>query len=117
MLTVLGYLALAVLLVGGLFLIASKCLPAGEQLAAPVRDEPIWDLPAGQPIRAHDVAVVRLPVAVRGYRFQETDRLLDRLAEELRERDELIARLRVGEAATRGAGDTVGTDAAAADGD
>jgi len=37
---------------------------------------------------------VRLPVALRGYRFAETDLLLDRLVEELRARDEEIARLR-----------------------
>ena len=93
MLTVLGYSALAVLMVGGLFLLASKLLPAGEQLAPSVRDEPIWSLPADRPIGAYDVAVVRLPVAIRGYRFAETDQLLDRLAEELRLRDEEIARL------------------------
>jgi hypothetical protein len=97
-LTVVGYAGLAVLLVGGLFLLASKLLPAGEQLAPPVRDEPIWNLPADRPIRAQDVAVVRLPVAMRGYRFAETDRLLDRLAEELRVRDEEIARLGGGDA-------------------
>ena len=93
MLTVLGYSALAVLMVGGMFLLAAKLLPAGEQLAPSVRDEPIWSLPADRPIGAYDVAVVRLPVAIRGYRFAETDQLLDRLAEELRLRDEEIARL------------------------
>ena len=36
---------------------------------------------------------MRLPVALRGYRFAETDLLLDRLTEELRLRDEEIARL------------------------
>jgi hypothetical protein len=36
----------------------------------------------------------RLPVALRGYRFAETDLLLDRLTEELRLRDDEIARLR-----------------------
>ena len=41
-----------------------------------------------------DVAAVRLPVALRGYRFAETDLLLDRLADELRERDAEIARLK-----------------------
>ena len=40
------------------------------------------------------MAAVRLPVALRGYRFAETDLLLDRLAEELRARDEEIDRLR-----------------------
>ncbi len=40
------------------------------------------------------MAAVRLPVALRGYRFAETDLLLDRLAEELRARDAEIDRLR-----------------------
>jgi hypothetical protein len=33
-------------------------------------------------------------VALRGYRFAETDLLLDRLTDELRQRDDEIARLR-----------------------
>ena len=37
---------------------------------------------------------MRLPVALRGYRFAETDLLLDRLAAELRVRDAEIERLR-----------------------
>ncbi len=94
MLTLALYGLLAVLLAGALFLLAAFLLPAGEQIAAPIRDEPIWDLPAGHRLSADDVAAVRLPVALRGYRFQETDVLLDRLAEELSARDEEIARLR-----------------------
>ena len=43
-----------------------------------------------------DITTARLPVALRGYRFAETDRLLDRLAEELDRRDAEIARLRGG---------------------
>jgi DivIVA domain-containing protein len=44
-----------------------------------------------------DVADVRLPVALRGYRFAETDLLLDRLGEELKLRDAEISALRSGE--------------------
>lgn len=33
-------------------------------------------------------------MALRGYRFAETDRLLDRLTDELRSRDQEIAELR-----------------------
>ena len=88
------YGLLAILLAGGLFLLAVWLLPAGEQIAPPVRDEPPWDLPDGRELRADDVDSVRLPVALRGYRFAETDRLLDRLAGELRARDAEIARLR-----------------------
>lgn len=94
MLTLLLYALLALVLVGGLFLLAAKLLPAGEQIAPPVRDDPIWTLPADRPLVAEDVASVRLPVALRGYRFAETDLLLDRLTEELRRRDEEIAYLR-----------------------
>jgi hypothetical protein len=88
------YGLLAVLLAGGLFLAATQLLPAGEQIAPPLRDEPPWELPADRTLLADDVDAVRLPVALRGYRFAETDTLLDRLAGELRARDEEIARLR-----------------------
>ena len=94
MLTLLLYGLLAVAVVVGLFLLAANFLPAGEQIAPPIRDEPPWDLPASRRLDADDVASVRLPVALRGYRFAETDLLLDRLGEELRARDAEIVRLR-----------------------
>ncbi len=94
MLSLVLYALLAILVAGGLFLIAARFLPAGEQIAPPLRDEPPWDLPAGRSLQPEDVDSVRLPVALRGYRFAETDTLLDRLASELRARDEEIARLR-----------------------
>ena len=93
-----GLLAVAVAIV--LFLVATRYLPAGEQIAPPVRDEPPWELPPDRPLRAEDVDAVRLPVALRGYRFAETDLLLDRLAGELRARDDEIARLRSGAGGT-----------------
>jgi hypothetical protein len=88
------YGLLAIILAGGLFFLAARFLPAGEQIAPPMRDEPPWDLPADRQLHPEDVDAVRLPVALRGYRFAETDILLDRLAGELRARDEEIARLR-----------------------
>lgn len=94
MLALLLYVLLAIVIAGGLFLAAVRFLPAGEQIAPAVRDEPPWDLPAGRTLLAEDIDTVRLPVALRGYRFAETDVLLDRLADELRERDAEIARLR-----------------------
>jgi hypothetical protein len=93
-LTLIGYGLLAVLVAVGLFLLAAWLLPAGEQIAPVIRDEPIWQLPVEQRLDADAVASVKLPVAIRGYRFAETDLLLDRLGEELRARDEEIARLR-----------------------
>lgn len=94
MLTLALYGVLAIVLSAGLFLVLTRVLPAGEQIAPPVRDEPLWQLPAERVLTAEEVASVRLPVAVRGYRFAETDQLLDRLVDELRERDEQLTRLR-----------------------
>jgi hypothetical protein len=96
------YGLLAILLAGGLFLLATRFLPAGEQIAPPLRDEPPWELPPDRALEADDVDGVRLPVALRGYRFAETDLLLDRLAAELRARDAEIARLRGVEPAAPG---------------
>ena len=96
MLQLVLYGLLAILVAGGLFAVAARFLPAGEQIAPPMRDEPPWDLPAGRNLQPTDVDAVRLPVALRGYRFAETDLLLDRLAGELRARDDEIARLRGG---------------------
>jgi len=45
-LTLALYGLLAILLIGGLYLVAARLLPAGEQIAPSVRDEPIWELPA-----------------------------------------------------------------------
>ena len=94
MLTLALYGLLAIVLAVALFLLAAYVLPSGEQIAAPIRDEPEWDLPPDQRLDSGDIAAVRLPVALRGYRFAETDRLLDRLAVELDKRDAEIARLR-----------------------
>ncbi|NGO69742.1 DivIVA domain-containing protein [Streptomyces boncukensis] len=53
-------------------------------------DEP---LPPDRPVGHADVAVLRLPTAVRGYRMQQVDDVLDRLGAELAERDARIAEL------------------------
>lgn len=94
MLTLALYGLLAIAVMGVLFLLATRLLPAGEQIAPPVRDEAPWTLPPETALTAADIGAVRLPVALRGYRFAETDLLLDRLGEELRARDEQIRRLR-----------------------
>ena len=87
------YGLLAVGLMGGLFLLAARFLPAGEQIAAPVRDEPVWTLPPERRLTGPDIADLRLPVSLRGYRFAETDELLDRMVDELNARDAEIERL------------------------
>lgn len=50
-------------------------------------------LPYTRPVARADVDRMRLPTAVRGYRMQEVDEVLDRLGAELAERDERIADL------------------------
>jgi DivIVA domain-containing protein len=86
-----GFIAL--IAVGVLFGLAVLLLPPGEQIAPPAPDVKPWEL-ADHELSSQDVVDVRLPVALRGYRFAETDALLDRLTDELRRRDHEIARLR-----------------------
>src|SRR5207344_2479498 len=91
-LTLLLYGLLAVLVIGILFVAAVYFLPRGEQLAIPAPDSHTWALLPRGHIQPDDVTALRLPVALRGYRFAETDLLLDRLTDELRARDEEIER-------------------------
>jgi DivIVA domain-containing protein len=95
-LTLLFYGFVAIVVVGALFGLAVWLLPHGEQISAPTRDARPWQLPEERPLTPADVVEVRLPVALRGYRFAETDQLLDRLSDELHARDLEIARLRAG---------------------
>jgi hypothetical protein len=89
-----GLLALVVIAI--VFVLITRVIPPGEQIAPAVRDDPVWSLPSGRALNPREIAMIRLPVALRGYRFSETDQLLDRLADELHERDLEIARLRGG---------------------
>jgi hypothetical protein len=92
--TLLLYGLLAILVIAGLFALAVFVLPKGEQIAPPAPDTRPWESLPDRKLRPEDVVSARLPVALRGYRFAETDLLLDRLTEELRLRDDEIARLR-----------------------
>jgi DivIVA domain-containing protein len=89
------YALLAIVVVGVLFVLAVVVLPKGEQISPPTPDVRPWAELPDRRVAPDDVLAVRLPVALRGYRFAETDRLLDRLTDELRRRDEEIAALRV----------------------
>jgi DivIVA domain-containing protein len=57
---------------------------------------PYRGLPEG-PVLASDVDAVRFSLGLRGYRMDEVDAVLDRLREEIRERDEELAAWRTAE--------------------
>jgi DivIVA domain-containing protein len=95
-------LVLAVLLLAGmLFGVAAVSVGHGSAMsdAAPDRRDPL--LP-GRRIAPEDVEGLRFTMAVRGYRMDEVDAVLDRLSTELSVRDAELSRLRGG--APNGAG-------------
>ncbi|WP_432488029.1 DivIVA domain-containing protein [Kineococcus sp. SYSU DK018] len=59
----------------------------GGALGPATSTRPFRGLPEG-PVQAADVDEVRFSSALRGYRMDEVDAVLDRLREEIRERDE-----------------------------
>ncbi len=89
----LGYLLLAMVVAALLFYAIVALLPNGLSLT-PQRDIRPFELPADRRMVRADLDRVRIPVSVRGYRFRETDDLIDRLAAELQVRDDEITRLR-----------------------
>ncbi|MDQ1745713.1 MAG: hypothetical protein QOE23_4052 [Pseudonocardiales bacterium] len=89
----LGYLLLALVVAALVFYGVVALLPNGLSLT-PQRDNRPFALPADRRMVREDLDRVRIPVGVRGYRFAETDDLIDRLAAEIVVRDEEIARLR-----------------------
>lgn len=93
MLTVVVYAVLAIVVVSALVAIAVLVLPGTEQLAPAPPDRTPWALPAERAMTGPDVGRLRLPVTLRGYRFAETDAVLDRLGEEIAYRDSVIATL------------------------
>lgn len=88
-----GYLLLALIVAALLFYAVVALLPKGLSLT-PERDNRPFELPADRRMVREDLERVRIPIGLRGYRFAETDDLIDRLAAEIVVRDEEIARLR-----------------------
>src|SRR5690606_7277378 len=64
----------------------------GGSLRRAYPDRPDVRLPADRALTANDLAQVRFSVVMRGYRMDEVDDVLHRLAQELAARDALIAR-------------------------
>lgn len=78
---------------GLLTIVVLLTLGWGGGLAAAETDDVEVDLPVQRPVTADDVAVVRLPMALRGYRMSAVDDVLDRLGAELAARDARIREL------------------------
>ena len=92
--TLLAYV-FGLLLVGGLlFLAASFAFGRGEELAPVLPEGTPVELPENRPAGGDDLRALRLSVVLRGYRMEEVDWVLDRLAEQLDSRDREVARLR-----------------------
>ena len=86
---VLWVVVVTAVLVGVVFL----ALGRGEGLPDQEPDDVIVDIPPEGALDASDVASLRLPMAIRGYRMSEVDEVLDRLAAELALRDARIREL------------------------
>lgn len=65
----------------------------GGHMSEPVPDRPDLALPTDRFIAAQDLDRVRFSVGVRGYRMDEVDDVLDRLAREVEVREQRIAEL------------------------
>jgi DivIVA domain-containing protein len=92
-----------VLVVGAAALVA---LGGGGALPEAERDRLTVRLPLDRPLVRADVDTLRFPMALRGYRMDEVDDVLDRLGVELMHRDVRVAELEeaLGAALAAGAG-------------
>ncbi|MGD8148624.1 DivIVA domain-containing protein [Ornithinimicrobium sp. Y1694] len=88
---ILGLVVVVLLLGAGAAWLVSRVDVPG--VAAPVQTQSAEPLRPGA-LNAEDVHDVRFDQAVRGYRMSQVDAALARLADELADRDEQIARLR-----------------------
>ncbi|MCW2539867.1 MAG: cell division protein DivIVA [Frankiales bacterium] len=89
----LAYLLIAAVVAAVLFYCVVALLPDGPPFQA-TRDDRPFELPADRRMAGEDLRSLRIPVALRGYRFAETDALIDRLGAEIVVRDQELARLR-----------------------
>ena len=105
--TALIYLLVVAAVAAALFGLAAVVFGRGEELAPLPPGATPTRLPAGE-IDGEDVRELRFQQALRGYRMDEVDWVLDRLADELDragvERDGLLARVAELESELAGAG-------------
>ena len=77
----------AILLVLALGGIAAVAAGHGTPMAPAEPDRPDPGVPTDRPVTAHDLRTVRFSLGFRGYRMDEVDALLDRLATEAEARE------------------------------
>ena len=94
-------LVVMVLVVGAAALVA---LGSGGSLPDAERDRLAARLPLDRPLGRSDVDSLRFPMALRGYRMDEVDDVLDRLGVELTHRDVRVAELEAALSAALAAG-------------
>ncbi|WP_055587265.1 DivIVA domain-containing protein [Peterkaempfera griseoplana] len=80
---------------------ALVALGAGGSMPDAVPDRVSARLPEERPLGRADIDELRLPMALRGYRMDEVDDVLDRLGAELALRDARIAELEAAAAGDR----------------
>lgn len=76
-----------------LFVVGVVAAGGGGELRPFTPDRPALDLPEGAAMTGDDVRDTRFTLAFRGYRMEEVDALTERLAGEIEDRDEQLARL------------------------
>ena len=81
------FAVLVVLVMGAAVIVA---VGRGGTMAEVYDDRPDTRVPAGRHLVGRDLRRVRFTTAFRGYRMAEVDALLDRLAEEIDERDRAL---------------------------
>lgn len=91
--TFLGWV-LSALVVAGLAFAVVVVVTGRAEVMAEMPADATPQLASGDPIRPADVAAARFDLALRGYRMDQVDALLDRVSTELAARDEEIAALR-----------------------
>lgn len=85
------FVLLILAVVGAVAAVATGRIAGG--LDAPVSSLPARGLPPGD-VSVDDLGAVRFAPALRGYRMDQVDAVLDRLADELARRDAELRRLR-----------------------
>ena len=84
------WVLLGIAILGG---VAAVAAGRGDGLEPHNPDRPDVSLPADRPVVREDIDRLRFSVGFRGYRMDEVDDVLDRVAADLAHRDQLIGQL------------------------